>query len=203
MKNRYEFAKYLTENNYKIGIEIGTYKAIYSKYLLENWEGYLYLVDVWRNLPSDEYVDMNNQENPKQIIGEAFDNLIGYENRTTLIRGSSNNTYHLFPDEFFDFIYIDANHKYKYVIHDMKKWYPKLKKGGTFAGHDWIADYDIEKADSDGNIHVWMFTSEDKTKTEYAGMFGVNKAVMDFCNHYNINFNITTEEYFATWYFKK
>lgn len=203
MKNRHEFAKYLTENNCKIGVEIGTYTANYSKYLLDNWEGYLYLIDVWKKLPSAEYTDASNQDNPKQIISEAFDNLEGYENRTTLIRGNSNNTDHLFPDEFFDFIYIDANHKYHHVLHDMKKWYPKLKKGGIFAGHDWIADYNPKLADENGDVHVWTYDNSDPTKTTYAGMFGVNKAVKDFCESLNIKFETTIEEYFQTWYFKK
>lgn len=203
MRNRHEFAQYLKENNYKIGLEIGSYKGIYSRYLLDNWEGYLYLIDIWKKLPKEEYTDISNQDNPKEIIGDVFDNLEGYEDRTILIRGSSNNTDHLFSDEFFDFIYIDANHKYSYVLHDMKKWYPKLKKGGTFAGHDFIADYNPQLADENGNIHVWMYDNLDPARTTYAGMFGVNKAVKDFCDTINVKFETTIEEYFQTWYFKK
>lgn len=203
MRNRHEFAQYLTENNCKIGLEIGSYKGAYSRYLLDNWEGYLYLIDIWKKLPDEEYTDISNQDNPKQIISEVFDNLSGHEDRTTLIRGSSNSTDHLFPDEFFDFIYIDANHKYQYVLHDMKKWYPKLKTGGIFAGHDWIADYNPQLADENGDIHVWTYDNMDPTQTQYAGMFGVNKAVKDFCNAIGKEFNTTIDEYFQTWYFKK
>lgn len=203
MKTRYEFADYLTENNYKIGIEIGSYKGLYSKYLLDNWKGYLYMVDVWKKLPESEYFDINNQENPKEIIGEVFDNISGYEDRTTLIRGSSRSTSHLFPDEFFDFIYIDANHKYHYVINDLHNWYPKLKSGGVLAGHDWIADYDEAKADKNGDVTVWIHNTGTPDKEECAGLFGVNKAVKEFCENNNKTFDITTEEYLGTWYFKK
>jgi len=202
MKTRDDFPFFLTNNNCKIGIEIGSYRGNYAKYLLDNWKGYLYLVDVWKKMDLIEYTDMSNQENPKEIIGDVFDNLSGYEDRTTLIRGSSNNTDHLFPDEFFDFIYIDANHKYKYVLHDMKKWYPKLKTGGIFAGHDFIADYDINKADENGDVHVWLHNINTPEKIEYSGMFGVNKAVQDFCTAINKDFQVT-DEYLATWYFKK
>jgi predicted O-methyltransferase YrrM len=43
----------------------------------------------------------------------------------------------LFEDESFDFIFIDAEHLYDFVKQDLKNWYPKLKKGGIFAGHDY------------------------------------------------------------------
>lgn len=39
-----------------------------------------------------------------------------------------------FPDEFFDFIFIDGWHVQCYE--DMVAYYPKVKKGGTLAGHD-------------------------------------------------------------------
>lgn len=43
-----------------------------------------------------------------------------------------------FPDEFFDFIYVDA---YAHTGQDGGKifedWYPKLKPGGIFSGHDY------------------------------------------------------------------
>lgn len=203
MKNRYEFVQFLNENNCKVGIEIGSYEANYSNYILSNWKGKLYLVDVWRYISKGEYDDMSNQYNPKQILSSVIDNLSGYEQRAILIRSDSIEATNLFQDESLDFIYIDANHKYKYVYNDMISWYPKLKKGGIFSGHDWIMDYNINLADSNGDIHVWTYDIVDPTKTIYAGMFGVNKAVMDFCKEYDKDFEITTEEYFATWYFKK
>jgi len=85
----------------------------------------------------------------------------------------------------------------------MKKWYPKLKKGGIFAGHDWIADYNEELADENGDIHVWTYDNNNSENTTYVGLFGVNKAVKEFCNFLNREFETTTEEYFQTWYFKK
>jgi len=47
-----------------------------------------------------------------------------------------------FPDEYFDFIYIDANHYYKYVSEDLNAWQYKVKRGGFIAGHDY--DYHID-----------------------------------------------------------
>ncbi len=58
-----------------------------------------------------------------------------------------------FPDEYFDWIYIDADHSYEGCKRDLNAWYPKLKKGGMFCGHDFL----------DGEIP--------------AGIFGVKSAV--------------------------
>lgn len=44
-----------------------------------------------------------------------------------------------FLDNSLDFIFIDADHRYSKFKNDLKVWYPKLKKGGILAGHD----YDI------------------------------------------------------------
>lgn len=50
----------------------------------------------------------------------------------------------LFPDEFFDGVYIDANHKYEHVKQDITLWLPKVRKGGVLAGHDYWSLVDPE-----------------------------------------------------------
>ena len=46
----------------------------------------------------------------------------------------------LLNDEYFDVVYIDASHDYESVKQDIHVWYPKVKKGGYLAGHDWSTD---------------------------------------------------------------
>lgn len=36
-----------------------------------------------------------------------------------------------------DFVFIDASHSYEDVMADIDAWYPKIKKGGVLAGHDY------------------------------------------------------------------
>ncbi len=43
-----------------------------------------------------------------------------------------------FANESIDFIYVDAVHDYCSVSNDMKTYYPVLKCGGKFAGHDYV-----------------------------------------------------------------
>jgi hypothetical protein len=43
-----------------------------------------------------------------------------------------------FPDASFDFIYLDGNHTYEYVLRDLYTWFPKLRPGGLFACNDFF-----------------------------------------------------------------
>lgn len=36
-----------------------------------------------------------------------------------------------------DFIFLDASHDHASVMDDLHAWWPKIKPGGTLAGHDW------------------------------------------------------------------
>ena len=42
-----------------------------------------------------------------------------------------------YPDQYFDFIYVDARHDRLGVLEDLAAWWPKLRPGGVIAGHDY------------------------------------------------------------------
>ena len=52
-----------------------------------------------------------------------------------LIKEFSNKAVHLFPDNFFDFVYIDGDHTYDCVTEDLENWWKKVKYGGMLGGH--------------------------------------------------------------------
>jgi len=56
-----------------------------------------------------------------------------------IIRDYSFNAVKQFPDECFDFIYIDADHTFEGCYQDIIDWYPKVKKEGILCGHDYKA----------------------------------------------------------------
>lgn len=72
-----------------------------------------------------------------------------------------------FEDESLDLVFLDALHDYESVKTDLNAWYPKLKKNGLFAGHD-------------------FFWSPD----------GVQKAVTEFTKQNNLNFKTSNQSWF-------
>jgi len=68
-------------------------------------------------------------------------------NKLNVIKNYSVNASKLFENESLDFIFIDANHEYKFVMEDLNAWFPKLKKGGIIAGHDYYdGHHGVEQA---------------------------------------------------------
>lgn len=185
-----------------IGVEIGVFKGEFSKKILNLWNGTLYMVDVWRPL-GKEYEDASNHSVHVDAYTQTMENIKGLEDKGIMIRATSEVASNIFSDNSLDFIYIDANHAYDFVVKDIELWFPKLKKGGVFAGHDYInMDWynDPNFAPNNKDKYIWTINSDNTSV--YHGVFGVNPAVDEFCSKNNYNINIT-EEWFGTWWFVK
>jgi hypothetical protein len=205
IKHEYDRSEFLNLLN-KInpngkGAEIGVFKGDFSKEILNKWGGKLYMIDVWREL-GDEYIDASNHKNHSDAYEETMTKIIGLEERGIMIRSTSKDCIDLFEDESLDFVFIDANHAYDFVKEDIELWFPKLKKGGIFSGHDymnldWSQPPYLENG-KDKHIYTNTFSGQ----VIYNGIFGVNPAVDEFCenNNYDLNF---TNEWFGTWWLIK
>ena len=127
------------------GIEIGVYRGENSFNLLDKLPGIktLTCVDKWSHY--DEYT---RYPEAKKGNGLDYENVYSdfskkaeqYGSRIEVIKKTSLEAAEMFEDETFDFVFIDANHRFKYVIQDLKAWWPKVKKGGLFSGHDYVED---------------------------------------------------------------
>lgn len=82
-----------------------------------------------------------------------------------IIKGDTVSVLEKYPDEYFDCIYIDADHSYEGSKRDIICSYKKLKKNGFLMGHDY--GMNMQKA-----------------KKTYE--FGVNRAVNEFCEKNNL-----------------
>ena len=197
MIHRNEFGEFLTSKNLiNKGVEVGSFKGEFARTILEKWQGTLYMVDAWYEL--EDYNDMSNIGHNQDAYLEAMRSINEFRDRAYMLRCLSKQAVDLFPDESLDFVYIDANHEYSYVVEDIKLWYPKVKKGGIVAGHDYldIDWYDDEYSEKDKNKYMWG------DGQHFIGVFGVNPAVDEFCKENNIEFSLT-EEFSRTWYFEK
>ena len=193
-----DFLKYNKLNG--IGVELGSFKGDFANTILKNWNGTLLMIDVWRELPNQEYDDMSNHREHIDAYSQAMDNIKGFEDRAFMLRMKGKDACSFIYDKYLDFIYIDANHTYEAVKEDIKLWYPKIKSGGLIMGHDYLPDNFYEGKEK--NQALYLFPDGEPEKAKYAGMFGVNPAVNEFCeeNGYVIN---KTEEFLATWWFMK
>jgi len=64
------------------------------------------------------------------------ENTKGFKNIYPII-GKTQETVPFLPDDFYDFIFIDASHSYLDVLLDIEACWPKLKIGGIMALHDY------------------------------------------------------------------
>lgn len=115
--------------NYYIGCELGVAEGKFSEeILLYSNIKYLYSIDMWagdRGHDNIEYMKAQNRLSP-------------YKEKNTILKYKFDKAIKLFDDNYFDFIYIDG---YAHTGQDNGKtlndWWPKLKSGGIFAGHDY------------------------------------------------------------------
>ena len=127
-------------------VEIGVADGNFAKDTLSVWQGLkYYMVDLWARY--DGYTDLIERDN--LIMQKMFENvktMFANEPRAELVRMSSLDAAGKFENDFFDFVYIDANHEYDYVVADIKAWFPKVKSGGILAGHDYKEGYGVVQA---------------------------------------------------------
>lgn len=192
-------------HNYPLGkgVELGVFKGETSQFILKNWNGTLYMIDVWKALSNSEYEDGSNHSVHTTAYKETMDNIQGYENRGIMIRATSKEAVNLFQDESLDWIWIDANHAYDYVKEDIQLWWPKLKKGGLFSGHDYMnMDWYNDPKFAPNGKDKYIYTNAFDGRSLYNGVFGVNPAVDEFALKHGYKVNVT-KEWFGTWYFTK
>ena len=126
----------------KIGIEIGVFEGDYSGIILLSNPKKLYLLDCWETQVGEYQKDPLNWKNFSecyQLVLSKYKHLPNVE----IVKKYSHDFVNEIPDSYFDFIYLDANHTYNAVLQDLKSWYPKIKKGGIFAGHDYFYNENI------------------------------------------------------------
>ena len=89
----------------------------------------LYLLDAW----SPDY-----RERHYENAFECFKKFEGNK-KVVLIKCNSLDI-DIFPDNYFNYIYVDDLHHPDHVYKELKFYYPKLKKYGMIAGHDYRPD---------------------------------------------------------------
>ena len=123
--------------------EIGVAEAYFAGYILDKLRpAKLHLIDPWRFQDIPDYVmDANNtsdQEGDRRykMVQKKFSTSVS-SGVVELHRALSTEAVDSFPDEYFDFLHIDANHTYAGCLADLRTFDRKVKRTGLITGHDY------------------------------------------------------------------
>jgi len=130
-KNRRELILHLNNTKAEIVAEVGVREGYFSKFILDNTTvKKLYAIDPWEKNPELEH-------GAQEAFITCHKLLDPFGDRAEMIKGYSPSAAEMFDDESLDFVYIDGLHDYESVKADIAGFYPKVKKGGIIAGHDY------------------------------------------------------------------
>lgn len=179
--DRNQFGKMIDGMGLKVGAEIGVAHANYSDLLLSTSQlSMLYLVDPWIHMDEfagrTSYNDAMQEQMYQAVVKKMTEQHPG---RFEIMRMKSEEAANAFNEGALDFVYIDANHAYEFVRQDLELWFPRVRSGGIFAGHDYIQD-----------------------GVNRMGEFGVKRAVTEFCQGRGLVVSSTKEKW-ASWYLIK
>lgn len=171
---RDDLAEFLAENELNLGAEIGVAAGEYSEILMNaNPNLFLYGVDPWE--PYSGYKDFARLGTFTSLEQQAHERLDRFDNYKFLKMYSLDAAERI-PDGSLDFVYIDANHSEPYVTQDITAWFPKVRKGGVVAGHDyarikakgkedstnWAVIPAVHKFAKENNLQIYVWGLEAK-----------------------------------------
>ena len=139
---------------YGVGAEIGVFKGKFSRTIFNGWgtDKQLFLIDPWKHYDTGyECVDNKPQSQCDLMHASVVDTFKAYPG-VKVLRKESLQAVKDFEDGSLDWVFIDANHAYDSVKADMNAWWPKVRPGGLFSGHDYLnslskrADIGVKRA---------------------------------------------------------
>ena len=126
---RWDLPGFFAQMGYKVGAEIGVYKAEFTVKLCQ--AGLMvYGIDPWT-----AYLG-TTQERQDFLFGHASRAVEPHD--CILIRKSSMEAVDSFEDGSLDFVFIDGDHAFKPFAGDIVEWERKVRKGGAVSGHDYF-----------------------------------------------------------------
>jgi len=128
------------------GAEIGVWDGVFAlEVMRSNPTRKLYLIDPFLHIeefPQSAYGNKNIAQKDMDQKFAALKKKFKLEIKNgviCLIRKTSTDALNDIEDNSLDWVYIDGNHSYDYVLNDLKGYYNKVKKGGMITGDDYGA----------------------------------------------------------------
>lgn len=119
---------------FKVGAEIGVAGGHFSEKLCRTIPNLkMFCIDPWGTYDQNRRGGGQSQHDRNYELTK--EKLKNYD--ATLIRKFSMDAIKDIEDESLDFVYIDGNHDFKFVLEDIIEWSKKVKPGGIVSGHDY------------------------------------------------------------------
>lgn len=131
-----------------VGAEVGVFRGDSFLTILQNCPNVTTLHGVDSYKPYADYLKDDYDGQPAYVVDEKQIEYIkltsyhhqkysGHKEKIVFHEMDSNDAAKNFEDESLDFIFLDTYMTPEQASNDLETWYPKVKTGGLFAGHDW------------------------------------------------------------------
>tara|TARA_R100000455_G_C6218638_1_gene83840 strand:+ start:81 stop:650 length:570 start_codon:yes stop_codon:yes gene_type:complete len=158
-----------------VGAEIGVHLGQSFLTLLQTCPNISKLYGVDPYVPYVDYLKEDGQSYDPMVVDEKeieYIKLVSYHNqkfsghkdKIVFYEMDGNAASKKVKDKSLDFIFIDSYCSFEQAKNDIKVWYPKVKDGGIFAGHDWnmpLVRLAVTKFRENENIKSRMSTYDD------------------------------------------
>lgn len=128
---RHDLSKLLAEFKLTKGVEVGVADGIHA-------------LDLCQTIPKIEFIGVDpyvkyhwkrSTEEHERCFQEAVEKLRPFNAK--IIRATSMDAVRTIPDNSLDWVYIDGNHEFDFVMQDLIEWSKKVRTGGIVSGHDY------------------------------------------------------------------
>lgn len=121
--------------------EVGVWTGSFSIQILEVTEPReLTLIDPWDLIANQPDAERSNDKHADaKFMADMYRSIVdlyGKLGNVVIRKGLSEPVLSGFPDDYFDWVYIDGNHLYDFVLKDIQLSFQKVKKGGVITGDD-------------------------------------------------------------------
>ncbi len=133
---RADLARLFAELGFTKGAEVGVEKGKYAAELCRNIPNLkLFCIDLWKLYRG------GGKRQPTQIQQSYLANLKQALSQydVTYIEKLSLDASNDIPENSLDFVYIDANHRFDFVMQDIIEWSERVRPGGIVSGHDYCS----------------------------------------------------------------
>lgn len=148
------------------GAEVGVSGGRFSEQIFKGVPG-VHITGVDPYLEYEGYHWGGRQERHTNHFNEAKERYEKYDG--LLVASSSMDGAALVKDGSLDFVYIDGNHEFDYVMQDIIVWAKKVRKGGIISGHDYYEFRNAGVVDAVNayvkahNVKEWFINTERET----------------------------------------